>query len=223
MPRNSDASNVTRRWFLALAGGAAAANSLAAGLDPEPTHAAPVAPAVADYPVFVDVSNADSVKNRPKYTVNGKDATIVDGVLHDQKFSWQVLTKSHPDNKYHLAIIFKNGSTPFEKNGKPVYVFYGTEQDEGAGGLGIDAKISTSVTFGEEYDYYIVVFDHKIAQLYVDDPSIIIGDGLIAAEKNLIKASRDLERVVSKDAAKREKIRAIEGQLRSLIDELKKP
>jgi|HubBroStandDraft_6_1064221.scaffolds.fasta_scaffold01852_5 hypothetical protein len=224
MPRNPDVSSVSRRLFLALAGGAAAANTLAAGFDPEPTQTAPVAPAVADYPVLVDVRTADSVKNRPKYTVRQNDATIVDGVLIGQKFSWQVWTKSHPDNKYHLAVIFKNGLTPFvDANSQPKYAFYGTEQDEGTGGLGIDAKIGPKVTPGEEYDYYVVVFDRKLTQIYVDDPSIIIGDGLIAAEKNLIKASNELKKAASEYALKRDKIRSIEKQLGLLIDELKKP
>jgi hypothetical protein len=68
-----------------------------------------------------------------------------------------------------------------------------------------------------------VVFDRKLTQIYVDDPSIIIGDGLIAAEKNLIKASNELKKAASEYALKRDKIRSIEKQLGLLIDELKKP
>jgi hypothetical protein len=225
MPRNPDVLDVSRRWFLALAGGAAAANSLAAGLDPELTQAARATPAIADYPVTVDVRNADNVNNPPKYTTPKlNDAGSVAGVSPGEKFSWRVWTKSHPDNQYHLAVVFKDGSTPFvDANKKPVYVFYGTEQDEGVGGLGINAKIGPGVSKGDEYDYYVVVFDRKLAQIYVNDPSIIIGDALFAAEKNLIKAHKELNKAASEFAAKREKIRDIEKQLGFLIDELKKP
>jgi hypothetical protein len=225
MPRNPDVSNVSRRWFLALAGGAAAANTLATGLDPELTQAAPSPPTTTTYQITVDVSNAVNLKTPPiYYTPKLPNARSVSGVKANETFSWRVHTKSHPANQYHLAILFKDHSTPFvdaTSGNSQVYEFYGTENDEAAGGTGINAKIDTNALL--QYDYYVLVFDHKAKYIYFDDPSIIIGDGLLAAEKNLIKASRDLEKAASEDAAKREKIIAIDKQLRSLINEFKKP
>jgi hypothetical protein len=226
MPRNSDVSNLSRRWFLAVAGGAAAANAFAARTDSELTQAALAPPPVADYPVKIDVRNADNLNKHPKYsTPKLSNASTVSGVSAGEKFSWRAQTKYDPSNQYHLAIIFKNGSTPFvdARTGTvPIPAFYGTENDEAAGGLGINAKISQSVTDGDEFDYYVVVFDHKLNQIYIDDPVIIIGDEQLVAERKLIKAEKELKTISLSNPADNEQLQKIEDDLGKLVAKLKK-
>jgi hypothetical protein len=223
MPINSEVSNVSRRRFLTVAGGAAAASSVATGMNLRSARAMADKSISADYPLIIDVSKADHADNPPSYrTESGVDAHTIKKVKKDQTFAWRVQTRNDPNNHYQLAILFANKLTPFVdiKSGKPVYTFYGSEDDEHNGGIGKNAKID-NLTKGS-FEYYVAVYDSDTGQLYIDDPTIIIGDGKLAAEADLIAAKGELKKAAAAYPAKSDQIQSIEKSLRDLIEELKK-
>src|SRR6202790_5371860 len=98
MSENSEASNVSRRHFLAVAGSGAAASSFAVGKDGESTKASTVA--AKQYVVTIDVTG-----DQISYSAPGiPDARILPVNLGDD-IKWKV--KSAPPNpKHHGAILF---------------------------------------------------------------------------------------------------------------------
>jgi hypothetical protein len=157
---SSDASNVSRRQFLAVAGSVAAASTLAAGSDVESGEPSTVQPTAVHYLVTIDVTkspicytakNTDTNTNVPmpnnSLTVNQYD-----------EVKWQAKTSgTHP--KYHAGIHF----TPTSPFASP-----DVKWSESAPGGG------ATQTQGNFY-YCVGVFDHLNHEIYADDPKIIVG------------------------------------------------
>src|SRR5258708_18307 len=197
MSNNSDASNVSRRKFLAVAGTVAAASSLAAGKDVQSaqTSAAPVPPVhylvtinVTTDPISYCARNKDTQTDVPmpnnSLTVNPGD-----------EVKWQAKTTGHKPQ--HRAGIRFTTATPFAaKEFK-----WSENQSEG----GNTQKAGT-------YYYCVGVFDKVKQEIYFDDPKIIVGGGL-NVKSQIVEPESELSEV-------KEKLESIEKLLSKAIKQL---
>jgi plastocyanin len=210
MSGKPEASNVSRRQFLAVAGSVAAASSFAVGKDSGSAQPLPPAPTPADPLVTIDITAAPisySASGHNAYRLKAKNGDIV---------KWQAKTSS---TKHRVTILFLK-DTPFSDGSKkPLYAFHGSEADEAGNGIGGTIDDDASGT----YEYYVAVFDDKTNLTYTDDPKIIVGSGNDAgAEISL--AVDDLKRAGAQLSSKpklQKKIESIEDELVRLGGELK--
>ncbi|MGA2745934.1 MAG: hypothetical protein ABSE44_14655 [Candidatus Sulfotelmatobacter sp.] len=157
---SSDASNVSRRQFLAVAGSVAAASTLAAGSDVESGKPSPVPVTAAHYLVTIDVT-----QNPIKYTGENTDTSTSVSmpnntltVNNGDEVKWQAKTSgTHP--KYHAGIHFTPNS-PFAVSD--------IKWSENAPGGGVTKNPGS-------FYYCVGIFDHLNHEIYADDPKIIVG------------------------------------------------
>jgi hypothetical protein len=196
MSENSEASNVSRRHFLAVAGSVAAASSFAVGKDGESTKASTVA--AKHYVVTIDVTG-----DQISYSAPGiPDARILPVNLGDD-IKWKV--KSAPPNpKHHGAILFPITS-PFAGTNSLQW----TENDDATAGYGV----GTAQNVGQ-HKYSVSIYDRVKHKFYLDDPKIIVGSGNNAITQ-LMEARKELAEV-------RGQIVSIEKELESAVDKLEK-
>jgi hypothetical protein len=159
---SSDASNVSRRQFLAVAGSVAAASSLAAGSDVESGKPSPVQRAAVHYLVTIDVTKSPicyTAKNTDTNTsvpMPYNSLTVSNG----DEVKWQAITSgTHP--RYRAGIHFTTPS-PFTV---PEIKW---SENAPMGGI-------TQAPAPGDYYYSVGVFDHLNHEIYVDDPKIIVG------------------------------------------------
>jgi hypothetical protein len=182
MHKNSDASNVSRRQFLAVAGSVAAASTLAAGSDVESGKPSPVPPTMVHYLVTIDVTQTPN----PVYTAQNTDtATSVAmpnntlNVNNGDEVKWQAKTSgTHP--RYRAGIHF-TPSSPFTVSD--------IKWSENAPGGGVTKNPGT-------FYYCVGVFDHLNHEIYADDPKIIVG-GTPALQEAEVELSEVKEKIDS--------------------------
>jgi hypothetical protein len=182
MHKNSDASTVSRRQFLAVAGSVAAASTLAAGSDVESGKPLPVPPAMVHYLVTIDVTHTPS----PVYTAQNTDTTTSVAmpnntltVNNGDEVKWQAKTSgTHP--RYRAGIHFTPNS-PFAVSD--------IRWSENAPGGGVTQNTGT-------FYYCVGVFDHLNHEIYADDPKIIVG-GTPALQQAEVELSEVKEKIDS--------------------------
>lgn len=213
MPRNSDASNVSRRQFLTVAGTLAATGHLFVGKASSAVPATTARRTKANHVVTIDVTKKPIAYSTPELP----DASTLP-VSATEVVTWKANT---PGSKHHLALLFYPDTPFIDKNGDPVFAFHGSENEEG-NGIGINASIDPKASGW--YDYCVAVWDESKMKTYTDDPTIIIGDGKLsakAARAKLIAAQKELKRVAQTYPPVSEQIKSIESELQKIIDELK--
>jgi hypothetical protein len=209
MAKNADASNVTRRRFLAVAGSVTAASSLVPGKDSTLFAAPPPPPVVADHIVTIDVSDPQHIKY---CTPQQRDAYALN-VKANQTINW---VRVKPLSRFHLALLFPK--TPFVDANGPVHGFIGSQDDASQGKIG--GQIAGT---DDDYEYWVIVYDETTGKTYTHDPKIIVGK-LNDAEKEIHLALDDLKVADEKLSDKpklQEQIRKAEGKLNKVIRELK--
>jgi len=195
MSRNSDASNVSRRHFLAVAGSVAAATSLAVGKDAGSSQTSPALVPV-HYVVIIHVTSG-SISYSAQNTDTAQDVPMPNNCLTVNKgdeVKWKADTG--PRGKYRATVRFTTTS-PFS-----VSEFKWSENHHEGG---------NTLTAGTYY-YCVGVFDKVKGEIYADDPKIIVG-GTFDAKAEVEEAQRELKEV-------KEKIGSIEGVLSQAIDKL---
>jgi len=135
-----------------------------------------------------------------------------------ETIAWKVHTK---DNHTHAAaIFFKNGKTPLvdPHSGGAVYAIAWSDRDANS----VVTKVVGNT--GEEFDYYVIVFDEVTSTLYPDDPKIIIGTGHVPPSEELSQALMNLRRAkaaLSNNSDAQKQIDSIQRQLEALLKEVK--
>jgi hypothetical protein len=209
MSTDSDASSVSRRQFLAVASGVAAAGSISVGkvLASPPAPTPPPPP--ADYPVTVDVT-----KNPISYTANGHNAYRLRPKV-GKTITWAAKTSGA---QHRLTVLFVKETPLIDANNNPLYAVHSSDSDPGVVGT-IDPDASGT------YEYYVAVFDDVTHSTYTDDPKIIVGSGNIVTpaelEPELNEVLGKVKELTSSRADQRKKVEAIEDKLEALIKELK--
>lgn len=212
MSMNSDASNVSRRQFLAAAGSVAAASSFALGKDSGSAQSPPPPPVV--YKVTIDVTKAPI-----SYSM-----TDPNGVVHNayrlraetgDKVTWTVKPSK---TQYHVSILFLKETPLNDTNGNPTYTVLGSDQTT-IPPMVIDKDASGT------YEYYVGVVDDYTKQTYSDDPKIIVGTGNFEARATITSALDELRKTAEDVERKREhelekQIESVEKKLERAIDEL---
>jgi len=198
MSGNSEASNVSRRHFLAVAGSVAAASSFAAGKDGESTKASTVA--AKQYVVTIDVTG-DQISYSAPGIPDARNLPVNQG----DGIKWKVKS-AQPNPKHYSAILFPTTSPLASTTGSSLHW---TENDDATAGYGAGA----AQTVGQHY-YCVAVFDRVKHKLYLDDPKIIVGSGNNAVTQ-LMEARKELAEV-------RGQIVSIEKELESAVDKLEK-
>jgi hypothetical protein len=201
MSKIYEASNVSRRQFLAVASSAAAATSFAFGKDVNSTQSS-TSVSVAMYPVTINTTKPLSYTT-PKLT-NASSLHVKRG----ETVTWSVALKP----PYRVVILF------FPKSPFIVSAFEGPDSDAAGG------KIGGTITGPDgTYPYCVAVFDDAHLVTYTDDPKIIVGDGddvraeITAALTDL----KDVDADLSDRRKKQDQIRAVERKLERLRSELK--
>ncbi len=198
MSKNSDASNVSRRKFLAVAGTVAAANSLAVGKDvgsaQTTTQSTPVS--LVHYLVTITVAN-NSISYYALNKDTGQAVSMPNNSLTvnpGDEVKWKAIT---PGPNRHRASVRFTTTTPFT-----VKEFKWSENQTGGG----------NTQGGPASHYYLVaVFDKDTQEVYSDDPKIIVGGAFVKAE--IIEAESELQAV-------KEKIESIDALLNKAIEQL---
>jgi hypothetical protein len=208
MSKRRDASNVSRRQFLAVAGSVAAASSLTFGRDTN--SALPPAPVpVATHPVKISTATKPLSYTTP---------TIPDASILHVKRGETVAWSATPTTQYRVAILFFP-NTPFtDPHGNHLYAFEGPDSDAGNGKIGgtISGPDGT-------YPYCVAIFDDASVLTYTDDPKIVVGDG-DDARAEIASALADLKDANAKLSSRpkeREQIEAVEHKLEHLVNEFK--
>src|SRR6266481_5615502 len=148
MFKNADASNVSRRHFLTVAGGVAAAGSLVSGKE-SALALVPSDPMTSvHYLVTIDVrSGSISYAVSPPIDPHNMHVHTVDEI------KWQV--KSAGPNPQHKAAILFIATTPFaDPTGHPTHTFQWSEQDDATGGFG-----GGQAQLHGSHEYCVAVFD----------------------------------------------------------------
>jgi hypothetical protein len=201
MSENSEASNVSRRHFLAVAGSVAAASSFAVGKDGEPAKASTVA--AKQYVVTIDVTGNDVTGKQISYSAPGIPDARDLPVNKGDSIKWKVKS-AHPNPKHHGAILFPTTS-PFAGTNSLQW----TENDDVTAGYGVGAAQNVG-----QHKYSVSIYDRVTHKLYLDDPKIIVGSGNSAITQ-LMEARKELAEV-------RRQIVSIEKELESAVDKLEK-
>jgi len=222
MPKRSDLSDVTRREFLVGAGTAVTTGYLFIG----GTSSAAADPSFPPPPPTDHEMTFDVTQDPIACSIDSQPPTQLCMLTMNkgEKVHFKAITI--PKRKRHLAVLFTD-KTPFvDKDGDAVWAFHGSEVDEG-NGIGKDAVIAPTVNIGEQFEFYVGVWDEDNSyktKTYTRDPTIIIGKGgsllastiakLSAADGLLMKAAKD-------DPTDSNDINKIETQLAALIAKLK--
>lgn len=204
MPTDPNASDVTRRRFLAVAGSAVASSVVLANAG-ETAEALPLPTNPNTYTITV---HADVPNKKLKYEAKDANGKVqADPLYVDVGDSVIWVVKSH-GQKHNATISFKQGTTPFNQAD-----FDWNEQDEASA----SGKNSGTIKVGDDicYPYSIAVFDPDLNLVYVDDPTIIVGGDGIEASAKIMHARTELEAVTSK-------IQSIEKTLTKAVDQLNK-
>jgi hypothetical protein len=205
MSRDSDTSNLSRRHFLAVAGGVAVASSVAAAKDLELAEAAAVS---INYPVTIDARTTPF-----KYTTNvpvaGTDAYHLHVAAATSTVTFTVVTSGA--NQHSAAIFFPN-DTPFvDLNARPMNAFAWSESEEGAK----LALLPMDQDASGRFEYRVVVFDKLTGTTVSEDPKIIVGTGGFELETQVFKELNELSISCPKES---EKIKSVEGKLKQLFN-----
>jgi hypothetical protein len=198
MSENSEASNVSRRHFLAVAGSVAAASSFAVGKDGESTKASTVA--AKQYVVTIDVTG-DQISYSAPGIPDARNLPVNQG----DGIKWRVKS-AQPNPKHHGAILFPITSPFAGTNGSSLQW---TENDDATAGYGVGAAQNVG-----QHKYSVAIYDRVKHKLYLDDPKIIVGSGNNAITQ-LMEARKELAEV-------RGQIASIEKELESAVDKLEK-
>ena len=198
MSENSEASNVSRRHFLAVAGSVAAASSFAVGKDGESTKASTVA--AKQYVVTIDVTG-DQISYSAPGIPDARNLPVNQG----DDIKWKVKS-AQPNPKHHGAILFPITSPFPGTNGSSLQW---TENDDATAGYGVGAAQNAG-----QHKYSVAIYDRVKHKLYLDDPKIIVGSGNNAITQ-LMEARKELAEV-------RGQIVSIEKELESAVDKLEK-
>lgn len=225
MFRHSEVSNVSRRRFLAVAGGVAAANSFAKGEalgspvpPPPPPTTNLVTIDITTNPLsysYTIMNGGGTAHKANRLKVNGLDTV-----------KWNVKTSVTTGYKYHVTILCVRETPLADTNNNPVFAIQGSEVEADAGK--VMAKIDTDAT--GTYEYYVAVTDDKTGKTYTDDPKIIVGgSGTFEQKKELIRDAHQLigeahklEDAAGSNHVLREKIESIEKELGGVLDELER-
>jgi hypothetical protein len=158
---SSDASNVSRRRFLAVAGSVAAASTLAAGSDVESGNPSVAPVTAAHYLVTIDVTQNPNPVYTAKNTDTSTSVSMPNNTLtvnNGDEVKWEAKTSgTHP--RYRAGIRF-TPTSPFTVSD--------IQWSENAPGGGVTQHTGT-------FYYCVGVFDHLNHEIYVDDPKIIVG------------------------------------------------
>jgi hypothetical protein len=197
MSKTFDASNVSRRKFLAVASTVAAASSLAVGKDSQSAQASAATVLPVHYLVTIDVTtgsvsysalNKDTQQDVPmpnnSLTVNAGD-----------EVKWQANTTG-PKPRHRAGIRFTT-TTPFA-----VKEFKWSENKSDGG----------NTQNAGTHPYCVGVFDKVKQEVYFDDPKIIVGGG-VTVKAEIVEAKSELNEV-------KEKIESIEMLLSKAIEQL---
>ena len=208
MSTDSDASSVSRRQFLAVASGAAAAGSISVGkvLASPPPPTAPF-----NYTVTIDVSTTPI-----SYTVVDSSGAVHNAyrlrVKSNDKVSW----KMKSGGAQHGTVLFIR-DTPLvdaNNNNNPLFAVDTSNPvvglvDQGASGI---------------YEYYVAVFDPTTNKTYTDDPKIIVGSGdiVVAAELEPILNTvlGEVKELKPSSSDQRRRVESIEDNLERIIKKL---
>lgn len=202
----SEGSDVSRREFLAVAGGVGAATSFVV---PETRSAA----ASADYVVTVDVTKTPFAYTSPQ-TPDAYNLHV--DVTKIKTVSWKAVSQG---SNHSMGIFFPK-ETPFlnPSDGRPMYALLWSDREESANPIiaNLDPYASG------KYEYRIAVFDKQTGKTYSEDPRIIVGSGNIEliAELSEIKGEiESLEESSHSEEAKRE-LKRINDKLSGIIASL---
>ena len=203
MSRKFDVSDVNRRQFLAVAGGAAAASSLSAGKGLNLANAAATPP--INYPVTIDArttpfaySTTVPVASTPAYHLHLASAN-----------STVTFTAITSGANQHSAAIFFPTDTPFvDKNGRPMYAFTWSQTEEST-----LAVLSVDPDASGPFEYRVVVFDKLTGTTVSEDPKIIVGSGNFELSEIIEK----LERIKKAHPDEDKTIESIKTELHQLF------
>jgi len=217
MSSNSDASNVSRRRFLAVAGTMAAASSFAVGREVNSALAPPPPPPPRpDHLITIDITTvATTAKISYWVGTPPQDASNLH-VKEGESVMWQAKTGGV---SHRLTVLFRKNKTPFADKNGPVYAFEGSEANEAIGIGGNIGQVGS-----HSYKYCVAVFDDATKKTYTDDPKIIVGTGHLDAEAEIGLARDDLKEAYAELSSKpklQKKILSIERKLERIVDELK--
>ena len=206
MTGNSEATNVSRRQFLAVAGSIAAASSFVFGKDGSPSQSS-TSPAAAGHVVIIKVVN-----NTIQYDVSPPQDPKNLRVNNGDDIKWDVRLPLRPG--YRIAILFI-GTTPFA--GANGHAFQWSETEGAGGGYGVGPA-----RYAGDHEYCVALYDKGTGALYLDDPKIIVGRGNCEdAKEELVKAEGELKKAASSDHNLEGRIGSIKKEVRNLIDDLK--
>jgi hypothetical protein len=212
MSTDSDASSVSRRQFLAVASGAAAAGSMSVGnvLASPPPPSTPNPP--TNYLVTVDVTT------RPiSYTIPGPSPTAPRKRVYRLKVSsndtvtWEAKTNGP---KHRVTVLFLKETPLIDtgNNNQPLYAVHGSESQPALAGK-VDADASGI------FEYSVAVFDDNAGGLtYTDDPKIIVGSG---NSITLTDVLQEVEALKPTSSDQKKIVEDIEGKLHRLIEDSK--
>jgi len=167
MSKNSDASNLSRRKFLAAAGTVAAANSFVAGkavLSADGTSQATPAPSSMSYLVTIKV-DPNSTTNLFCYSAqdqNGNNVPMPGNSLTVNVGDTVEWTSSIKGGHKHLAKVRFTTTSPFSRN-----VFKWSENHRDGD--------KVQLTLFEEHYYCVGISDKDAGDVHADDPKIIVG------------------------------------------------
>jgi hypothetical protein len=200
MSKNLGTSKTDRRQFLAVAGSAVVASSLAVGKDSGASSSDSFPSTPVTYHVTIDTTTPDisyRVGNPPQ------DASSL-WVKAGDGVAWQAKTTgSTPKNSG--ALLFVTRTPLVDVSGKPVYFLPWSQTGEVGGTI--------SKTASGCYKYYVAVLDEATGTPYTDDPKIIVGKPLQNTRERLIEAECDLSEAKAR-------IEAVQKELGVLIDTL---
>jgi hypothetical protein len=206
MSRKFDVSDVNRRQFLAVAGGAAAASSLSAGKGINFANAA--ATPLINYPVTIDARTTPFTYSTT-VPVAGTQAYHLHLASANSTVTFTAITSGA---NQHSAAIFFPTDTPFvDKNGRPMYAFAWSQTEEPLAVLLMDPDASGP------FEYRVVVFDKLTGTTLSEDPKIIVGSGNYELNEIIEK----LERIRKAHPDEDKTIESIKTELQQLFLGLK--
>jgi hypothetical protein len=211
----SKMDNVSRRHFLAVAGGAAAVGSLGVKNNVEPVPAS----TSVDYPVTIDVTK------KPISYMNGSQNVYhlkIVSVNAGDTISWNAISSAPASGgQQHSAGIFFPKDTPLiDDDGRPMYAVVWSDREEALGR--VKQKLDSDAN--GVYEYRVAVFDKNGSVKYSDDPKIMIGTGQVYLANKLIEVKEELQGAAEHCSSdSKDMIATAEHKLNEIINGLKLP